>query len=280
MSSAATVTDQFIELNGLRFHFRDWESAKAGAQDLVILPGTSQTARAWDAIAEAICADYRVLVLDHRGHGESQWAAPDQYGLDPMVSDLEAFVAALGLQRFVLLGHSMGGNVGFGYAGKRPPELERFIIEDVAPDIAEAGLARVLTMFKSRDVFDSAEEVVARMVAAAPSADPAAVRQRALHNIMRTADGKWTWRWDRAFRDPARPFPPLRPPAEGWALVANIEVPTLLIRGAASDILAADVAAKMVATIPDCRLIEVAGAGHGVHTDQPAAFLEAIRTFA
>ena len=65
-------------------------------------------------------ADYRVLALDQRGHGETEWAAPDHYGTSYMVADLEAYVAALGLNRFVLLGLSMGGTVAIHYAGKQP----------------------------------------------------------------------------------------------------------------------------------------------------------------
>jgi esterase len=274
-----SVTDELIELNGLRFHYRDWHGPSEGARDVLILPGVSQTSRAWDRVASALSDAHRVFVLDHRGHGESQWAPPDEYGLDFMVADVEAFVAALGLRGFALIGHSMGGNVGFGYAGKRPPELDRFVIEDISPETPDAALTRILTMLKSQDVFDSPMAFIERAVAAAPQAHPEEISARTRHNLMRMADGKWTWRWDRAFRDPSRPFPPLREAGEGWALVANINVPCLVVQGETSDLLPNALAARLRASIKDCRLIQIAGAGHGVHSDQPAAFLEAIRPF-
>ncbi len=273
------VTDELIELNGLRLHYRDWASSKPGAHNLIILHGTANTSRVWDHIARALSADYRVLVLDLRGHGESQWAPPNQYGLDTNVDDLEAFVAALGLEHFTLIGHSQGANAGFGYAGKRPPELARFVIVDLAAELPEAALSGVLAMLQGRDVFDSPYDAIARRLRAAPNTDPILVRHSTLHNLMRTSDGKWTWRWDRALRDPSKPFPPLRSAAEGWALVAKINVPTLLVRGELSDLLPREFATRMVSTIPDCRLVEIAGSGHSPHAERPAAFLEAVRTF-
>lgn len=273
-----TVTDEFVELNGIRFHYRDWPSAKAGAQDLVLLHGFTGHTRTWDTVARAMSANYRVLVLDQRGHGESGWATADGYGPDEMVADIEAFVGALGLKRFVLLGLSMGGQNAIGYAGKQPPELERLVIVDVGPEGDAAGLSRIANSVQASDRFDAPEDALARALGGSPNADPDEVRHRALHNLMRTADGKWTWRYDRALRDPSNPRP-RRSPEDGWALVANINVPTLLIRGEISDILPRAVADRMVQTIPDCRFVEVAGSGHSVHQERPAGFLEALRTF-
>src|SRR5271170_3062169 len=107
----APVTDELIELRGLRFHYRDWASRHTGAPDLVLLHGFTGHARSWDAFAEAMTDRYRVLALDQRGHGETGWAAADQYGVDDMIDDLESFVKAMKLQDFTLLGLSMGGLV-------------------------------------------------------------------------------------------------------------------------------------------------------------------------
>ena len=70
------TTDQLIEMNGLRFHYRDWRSAKPDAEDLVLLHGYTGHARSWDWFAERMSDSYRVLALDQRGHGETQWAQP------------------------------------------------------------------------------------------------------------------------------------------------------------------------------------------------------------
>ena len=273
----AAVIDELIELRDLRFHFRDWTPARSDAQDLVLLHGYTGHARSWDAFTEAMSCDYRVLALDQRGHGETGWAAPDRYGTFEMVADLEAFVAALGLDRFVLLGLSMGGIVAIEYAGRRPSALERLVIVDIAPEIATEGMRNIGQSVARSDVFDSVEEAFARAREDNPIPPEAHHFHRVRNSLMRTADGRWTYRYDRALRDPdnARPRPSVE---EGWRSVAAIDVPTLLIRGEDSNILDREVADRMVRDIPDCRFVEVPGSGHSVPLDKPDAFLAAVRT--
>ncbi len=278
MTTETAVTDHTITLNGLSFHYRDWPSAKAGAQDLLLLHGFTGHGRFWDSFAQVMSADYRVLALDQRGHGETQWAGPEQYGVDYMVGDLEAFVAALGLDQFVLLGLSMGGRNAIHYAGARPDALERLVIVDIGPETATAGSARIRDGVQANDIFESPEAAVQQGLKNSPNADEAQVRHRISNNVMQLDDGSWTYRYDKALRDPNNPRP--RPtPEEGWALVGKIAVSTQLIRGEVSDVLAAEVASKMVETIDDCQFVEVAGSGHSVPMERPQAFLEAVRTF-
>lgn len=274
----AQVRDELVEMRGLRFFYRDWASAKADAQPLVLLHGYTGHARSWDAFAEAMAARYRVLALDQRGHGQTQWAPPDRYDTSEMITDLEAFVAALGLSNFALLGLSMGGLVSIGYAGKRPQQLAKLVIVDIAPEIDVDGLKRIQAGVLESDVFTSPEEAVARARAANPIPPADHQRYRVEYSLMRRADGRYTYRYDRALRDPKNPRQGI-PAEEGWRMVANINVPTLLIRGALSDILSAPVAARMAKAIPDCRLIEIPGSGHPVPLDKPDEFLAAVKTF-
>src|SRR5258708_9152225 len=157
----ATVSDELIEMRGLRFHYRDWPSKRPGAPGLVLLHGYTGQPRSWDAFAEAMTDRYRVLALDQRGHGESAWASADAYGHAEMAADLKAFVAGMGLQRFTLLGLSMGGIVAMQYAGDRPPELERLVIVDIAPEIVPAGAQRITAGVQANDVFASPDEAFA-----------------------------------------------------------------------------------------------------------------------
>ena len=94
---------------------------------------------------------------------------------------------------------------------------------------------------------------------------------------MRTEDGLWTWRFDRALRTLSTLRP--RDAATAWASCAAIAVPTLVIRGALSDLLAPEVAGRMVQVIPDARLATVADSGHSVPLDAPDGFLAAARDF-
>jgi pimeloyl-ACP methyl ester carboxylesterase len=271
------VVDELIELRGLRFHYRDWAPKRAGAPDLVLLHGFTGHARSWDAFAEAMTDRYRVLALDQRGHGESGWASADAYGNTEMVDDAAAFVAAMGLVRFSLLGLSMGGMVAINYAGQRPAGLEELVIVDIGPEIVASGSARIQAGVRANDVFASKDEAFAAARAGNTRPPEAHHRKRVEENLMRTADGRWTWRYDRALRSPGTLR--LRDADAAWTACANIAAPTLIIRGALSDVLSPEVAARMLEVIPDVRLTEVAGSGHSVPLDAPEALLAASRAF-
>jgi pimeloyl-ACP methyl ester carboxylesterase len=272
------VRDEVIELRGLRFYYREWPSSRANAPTLVLLHGYTGHAHSWDHFAAAMAHDYRVLALDQRGHGQTQWAPPTAYDTTEMVEDLDAFVRALGLENFALLGLSMGGIVSFAWAGRRPPSLGRLVIVDIAPEIDVEGLKRIQAGVVRSDVFDSREEAFARARADNPIPPEAHQRYRVDYSLMRMEDGRFTYRYDRALRDPKNPRKGI-PAEEGWRLVANIAVPTLLVRGALSDILTRPVAEKMAAAMRDCRLVEIAGSGHPVPLDKPEEFLAAVKTF-
>jgi pimeloyl-ACP methyl ester carboxylesterase len=273
----ARVTDELIELRGLRFHYRDWAAQRPEAPNLVLLHGFTGHARSWDAFAEAMTDRYRILAFDQRGHGESAWAADGDYGTEAMVEDLKAFVAALRFDRFSLLGLSMGGAVAMHYAGERPRELAELVIVDIGPQIERSGMGRIQTGLRTGDVFATKDEAFAAARAANPRPPEAHHRHRVDHSLMRTADGRWTYRYDRAMRTGAGRAP--RDPEAGWRACANIDVPTLLIRGDLSDILSESVAQRMIETIADARLALVRDSGHSVPLDAPDGFLSAARTF-
>ena len=271
------VVDELIELRGLRFHYRDWPARHADAPDLVLLHGYTGHARSWDFFAAQMTDRYRVLALDQRGHGETAWAPADQYGVEDMVQDLSAFVAAMQLQRFTLLGLSMGGMVAMHYAGARPAELAALVIVDIGPELVASGSARIQAGQADSDMFESKAAAFA-VARAANSVPPLAVhRHRVDYSLMRLADGRWTYRYDRALRTPRTLR--LRDADAGWKACANIIVPTQLIRGANSDILSADSAVKMSKTIPNGVLAEVKDSGHSVPLDAPDGFLNAARQF-
>lgn len=274
MATDIQVQDRLIMLNGLRFHFRDWGSESA--PPLVLLHGFTGHARSWDTFARAMCDRFRVLALDQRGHGETEWA--DDYAPERMVEDIEAFVRALRLQRFALLGLSMGGRNAYAYAARHPETLDRLVIVDIGPEIMTAGRDRIQTNVQASDVFDDAEEAVRAARALNPRPPEAELRHRLLNNLMQLEDGRWTWRYDRSLRSPDRPLP--RPDADSaWAMLPKITCPTLLVRGAESDILSRETADRMVRTIPNCQLVEVPDAGHSVPLDNPSGFIAAVRPF-
>jgi pimeloyl-ACP methyl ester carboxylesterase len=123
--------DWTIELDGLPFHYR--ETGDPSAPPLVALHALGLDARDWDGVAAALAGDYRVLALDQRGHGTS--ARPDAYSFELMRDDLARFADALGLDRFTLLGHSMGGTVAFLFAEAQPARIGRLVVVDTPPPV-------------------------------------------------------------------------------------------------------------------------------------------------
>lgn len=277
MVTQADVTDKQLTLNGLRFHYLDWGTADA--QALVCLHGFTSHAHSWDTFARAMRDQYHVLALDQRGHGETEWAS-DYHG-DRRVEDLEQFVAALKLQNFVLLGLSMGGRVAFQYAARHAAHLDRLVIVDIAPETSASGAQRISNGLRNQDIFRDPEEAfqVARRANPRPPDDE--LRARTRYGLKQLDDGTWTFRYDVALRNGsgARVMPTQDEVQQTWWSLKNITCPTLLVRGAESDILSAEHAQRMVQTIPNCRLVEVFDSGHSVPLDNPTGFISAVRTF-
>ena len=108
----------------------------------------------------ALCDDFQVLALDQRGRGDSDWAKDGDYTTSAYVADLAGFVDALGLDKFVLVGHSMGGRNSMAYAGQNPGKLEKLVIVDVGPVLDSRGSNRIAEEIRNvPEEFDSFEDV-------------------------------------------------------------------------------------------------------------------------
>jgi esterase len=269
--------DRSLVLHGQRFHYTEWGEASAPA--VVFLHGVTGHARSWDREAAALASHDRVLALDQRGHGDSDPAPDGDYTVATMAGDLAAFVDALDLRRFRLVGLSLGGRVAIAYAADHPARVERLIVVDIGPEVAAAGRQRVFgAMAQSPERFAAMEEAVAYVRAANPRYTEALVRERVRHGLRPLPDGGFTWKYDRALREQIR-LGLLRDAIDLWPRWAALRCPTLLVRGAESDILSSETAKRMLQTLPAARLVEVPGAGHTVPGDQPAAFLALVRGF-
>jgi pimeloyl-ACP methyl ester carboxylesterase len=269
--------DRTLALHGQRFHYTDW--GQPTAPPAVLLHGITGHARAWDDEAALLAERFHVLALDQRGHGDSDPAPDADYGDDALLGDLTAFADTLDLRRFSIVALSLGGRVAINYAGRNPGRVDRLVVVDIGPDIAPAGRARVGgLMAAAPERFATVDEVVAHMRANAPLYTEAMLRHRARHAVRPLPDGGFTWKYDRALRDAIRQGR-LRVPADLWPQWRAITCPTLLVRGARSDVLADETAKRMVDELPHARLVVVPGAGHTVPGDQPAAFQSLLREF-
>lgn len=118
-----------MELNGRTFQYR--ETGHPASPPLVALHAMGKGAESWDQVASALSEKYRVLALDQRGHGGSARVGP--YTFESMRDDLLHFANAMILDRFTLLGHSMGGTVSYLFSQAFPSRVERLIVEDTPP---------------------------------------------------------------------------------------------------------------------------------------------------
>jgi pimeloyl-ACP methyl ester carboxylesterase len=260
-------------LNGLRFHYREWGSESS--PPLVLLHGYTSHARSWDTFARALADRFHIYALDQRGHGETGWTS--DYSADRMIEDVAAFAGALRLDQFDLLGLSMGGRNAYGYAARHQETLKRLVIVDIGP-VPGRGGARIRRGALANDIFDTPEEAYTVARAGNGRAPDAELRHRVLNSLMLRDDGHWTYRYDKALRDPERPRP--QPDASvHWAMLERIKTPTLLVRGAESDVLDSDVAQKMTEVMANCRLVTVPEAGHSIPLDNPQGFIAAVRPF-
>jgi pimeloyl-ACP methyl ester carboxylesterase len=117
MTAAVEPTSHTVEVRGLTLHYLDWGNEEA--VPLVLLHGLDGAAGDWRRVAEYFQSRYHVIALDQRGHGDSDHVGR-AYSTDDFVSDLGAFVDALGMERFILLGHSMGGHNAIAYTARNP----------------------------------------------------------------------------------------------------------------------------------------------------------------
>jgi pimeloyl-ACP methyl ester carboxylesterase len=220
---------------------------------------------------------YHVLSLDQRGHGASEWPDPPAYATEDFVADLVQVIQALGWEKMALVGHSMGGANSMALAAWHPHLVEKLVIVDSRPSIPPERLetmhARGARALRTPRRHPTPESAVAsfRLLPRETVAAPELLAHVARAGIVER-EGGWSFRFDPAANG-------TRKPADLWPHLASIQAPTLLIRAARSPVLTAEMAEKMVATIPDVRFAEVADAYHHVTLDQPEGFLRAVKEF-
>jgi esterase len=263
-------TSRNVDIDGLTFHYVDWGGA---GSPLVMLHGLSGHARTWDHTAAALGDRYHVLALDQRGHGDSDWAT--KYGLRPMAEDLLGFLDALDLREVTLMGLSMGGLVSFVFGAAHPERVARMVIMDIGPEIAPAGSANVANSLAARDTFSSEDEAFAQARAANPRPTDATLRHRVTHNLRSLPDGTLTFKYDKELRRNSRALFD-HTPDELWEAWRALSCPVLLVRGADSDVLAADTAQRMLAENPNVSFASIPDSGHSITLDSPDGLLEAV----
>ncbi len=261
-----------IDVGGVRLHYMRTGGGGLGAKPPVVLAhGFSDAGLCWTPVAEALEADYDLIMVDARGHGRSD--APETgYTLAQMAGDLRGVIAGLGLHRPAVMGHSMGGGTTLALAGLYPDVPGAIILEDAGalspadfPHRRQAAENPAQSMF-ARLQNKTRDELIAEMRTQHPDwseaeLGPWADAKLRLHPRVATFDPTAGITWQE--------------------LLPRITCPALLItadldRGA---IVRPEHAAEMQRQLPQLQIMHIPGAGHNIRREQFDRFLEAVRSF-
>ena len=272
--------------HGNRIHCLEW--SREGVP-LVLVHGFGNEAHIWDDFAPLVAPHYRVIAIDQRGHGDSSHDPELRYDYDFLVADLEAVTSALGMERMVLVGHSLGGRTSMLFSGKHPQRMAGLVIVDSAPEFDARGTTRIRQEAEARGDGSLASVAEYQRVLAHnfPAGRPDALARMARHELRQRADGRFERKLDPKFMAGRRPESEAEALAREretakrlWEALARISCPTLVVRGAASDVMSPEVADRMVDDVlAKGTLAVVPQAAHSVMTDNPDGFNRAVCAF-
>jgi len=266
-----------VVLRRQRFHFLEW--GNRDAPPIVLLHGGHQSAHSWDLVSLHLAQHYHVLALDQRVHGDSEWARDVEYTNHTMALDAGAFLDAMGLEKPVLVGHSMGGRNSLILTKQDPSRLRALVIVDVGPELSDRGRAAIAGFVQENQEFDDLEHFVANVRKYDPYRPREHIERTVKYNMLQRADGKFVSKCDSNPRrlGIVRGVGPL----ENITLedARSFDLPVLLVRGERSNILAPDAAERFRDALPRGRLVTVPNCGHNVHGQNTSGFISALGDF-
>ncbi len=282
------MTPESIQLpgaDGLNLHALEWSSE---GTLLLFLHGFSNSARVWDYVAPVVAPHYRVVALDQRGHGDSDNDPEARYDHETMARDVQCAMEALGAERAVIVGHSLGGRIAMRFAGMSPEKLAGLVIVDSAPELDARGTTRIqLDTQQASFSFDTIEDYQSVLARQYPETDAPILARMAEAWLRPTVDGRFELKMDPAFITRRKDWSAedqekwsAEEAKHMWAALKTLPCPALVIRGAASDVMDPDTADKMVDdVIPNATLEVVPACGHSVMLDNPEGFEKALTSF-
>ncbi len=249
----------------------------SGSPTVLFLHGGGQTRHSWAGALDVVAArGLRAVTLDHRGHGESERAPDGDYRMDAFAGDVRAVVTELGPT--IAVGASLGGLAALSAEGDAPL-LRGLVLVDIAHRIEPEGVARIYEFMTARpDGFASLEEAADAVAEYLPHRERPSDLSGLARNLRERPDGRLVWHWDPAlWSEWSRAG---RREVERYERAARgLRLPTLLVRGARSDVLSEEGARAFLELVPHARYANLADAHHMVAGDRNDAFLDAVLGF-
>jgi pimeloyl-ACP methyl ester carboxylesterase len=263
----------FTVRDGLKLHFRDYAGSPANPP-LLCLPGLTRNVRDFADLAERYSPRFRVLVLEFRGRGSSDYDPVTARYIPPTyVWDTIELLDHLKIAQAIFVGTSLGGLVTMGIAAMAPQRIAGAILNDVGPELGSEGLDRIRG-YVGRPARFADWEAAARQLQSNNPGFSARYRDedwlRMARRTCREDDGEVCFDYDMAIATPLADAP--NAAIDMWPLFRALAAkPLLVIRGERSDLLSADVAERMKHEAPGMELAAVSGVGHSPDLDEPEA---------
>ena len=276
MAEPPEPREKTIEVNGLKLHYADWDGEGVPA---ITLHGFALNHHSFDEVAPALNDVVRMLAFDQRGHGLSEWAAElGDYTRETMVGDVAGIVDGLGLERVVLVGHSMGGMNAMTYAARHPDRVEALVLIDIGPSTSVDGAEQVRRFVAGPYALESLEAWVELTHQYYPQRSKERIRERLAVSLRETSDGQQAKQYDERFRNVE--FAGMGSGSDTlWDVARSLRCPTLVVRGGASPVLTSEGAQAFAEAVDVVEVVTIEGAGHSVAGDKPEEFVAAVRTF-
>lgn len=246
----------------------------ANAPAVLLMHGGGQTRHSWSGAMYSLRdAGYRVINLDLRGHGESDWAPGNSYPLSDRAKDIRTLIDATGSERYALVGASLGGMTAGTAMGTYGLEPDALVLVDVVPYPERQGIDRILEFMNAHpegfgDLEEAADAVAAYNRNRSRPRDPAGLRK----NLREGADGRLRWHWDPGIlsMDHDEDHDLF---AESMRIVGQKPAPpVMLVRGMASDIVSDQGVNLLREMVPRVEIFDVVDAGHMVAGDRNDRF--------
>jgi pimeloyl-ACP methyl ester carboxylesterase len=262
--------------------YKQWGDP-ANPRVLVCVHGVTRVGDDFDALAASLSDQYRVVCPDVVGRGRSgRLRNPLFYAIPQYVSDMVTLVARVtahspeGQAQVDWFGTSMGGLIGMVLAGQPDAPIGKLVLNDIGPTLDPAAMQRIAAYIAqelSFDSFEQGEQFVREVSASFGTHSDVQWRKLAADVLRERPDGRWERHYDMALAEPLKlstPESARAGEAALWAAYDAIACPTLLVRGADSDLLSRETAAQMLARGPRPQFAEIAGTGHAPTFVDPA----------
>lgn len=285
MTQAQIRTVQCLSPAGLhKMAYKEWGDPR-NPKVLVCVHGITRVSDDFDNMARATCEEYRVVCPDVVGRGRSDWLGdPRHYQVPQYIADMVTLLARVDAQDVYWFGTSMGGLIGMGLASLKNSPICKLVLNDVGPALNPDALRRI-GEYIGQDVrfatFDEGERYIRDISKPFGPHTDEEWRKLASDVLRQDKDGKWIRHYDPSLSvalKAATPESTRSAEAMLWMAYDAISCPTLLVRGAESDLVTPELAQAMSARGPKARVVELHDVGHAptfVRTDQ----IEIVRDF-